>query len=116
MGLGTSPKGSPVARDKRSAPAGIDFDLDSSAKYGTEDLDGPPVHSTRQEHQEAKLENNDDRAIASDPNAIGPNMRPVYEVFSPHFEDSNGFDQVWNETQRLPSEGDNTYPRRSYPA
>lgn len=115
MSLGTSPKGSPGARDKR-VPQGLDFDLDESAQHGTADLDSSLKHDGKEQHQEAMEENHDDKNESYDPNGMGPSMRVPYEASSPHFEESNGFDQVWNENQRLGSPEETGYPRRSMPA
>ncbi len=64
------------------------------------------------DNQSAESENHGDRKTRSDPNALGPSMSLPYLETSPRFEDSNGFDQTWNEGQAL---NGRTYKKGSYP-
>lgn len=63
-------------------------------------LDDKPTGS-KLDRQSAETENHGDKAIAADPNAMGPSMKQPYDVQAGHFFDSNGFDQTWNEGQDL---------------
>ena len=103
---------SPPAKQKHSSV--LDFELEGDAERATRDLDG--AHSGKLADQSADLENHADEAASYDPNAIGKAMRQPYTETSPVFEEDNGFSQDWNELQQLPSEGQTSKPRRSYPA